>query len=97
MTIPNTRVGWQRCAAAAFASAMLTNPVMAQDQQITEIQQTQMFEDVGAGARINLSGKLRMLSQRIPGAACYYEEGIKTDDSGAMQLVARSAFAQEPQ
>lgn len=39
----------------------------------------------GAEARINLSGKLRMLSQRVPSAACHLASGI--DPEGAKQLL----------
>ena len=42
-------------------------------------------EDIGAQERINFSGKLRMLSQRIPSAACHLAKGIDTE--GASQLL----------
>ena len=42
-------------------------------------------EDDGAQARINLSGKLRMLSQRIPSAACHLASGV--DAEGATKLL----------
>lgn len=41
--------------------------------------------DIGAQERINFSGKLRMLSQRIPSAACHLAKGI--DPEGARALL----------
>lgn len=42
-------------------------------------------EDIGAQERINYSGKLRMLSQRIPAAACHLAKDI--DPEGARALL----------
>lgn len=69
-------------------------PSNAQSQSEPPIYDAQFLEDIGAGARIDFSGKLRMLSQRIPAAACYYEEGILTDASGAMLTAAKEEFGQ---
>ncbi|MEL6683751.1 MAG: type IV pili methyl-accepting chemotaxis transducer N-terminal domain-containing protein [Pseudomonadota bacterium] len=49
---------------------------------------------IRAAARINLSGKLRMLSQRIPASACYLQAGISTEDTSAMLVAAQQEFAQ---
>lgn len=54
--------------------------------------QSQFVEDIGASERINFSGKLRMLSQRIPAAACYSNAGIKTDQSTALLEAAAAEF-----
>lgn len=43
------------------------------------------IEDVGSTERINFSGKLRMLSQRIPSAACHLAAGV--DPKGARTLL----------
>jgi hypothetical protein len=42
-------------------------------------------QDNGASERINFSGKLRMLSQRIPSAACHLAAGV--DEEGAKKLL----------
>lgn len=39
------------------------------------------IKDVGASERVNFSGKLRMLSQRIAAAACNFEDGIEAETS----------------
>lgn len=52
----------------------------------------QFLEDVGASERINLSGKLRMLSQRIPAAACNEHAGIAVEQSKAVLHGAREEF-----
>jgi hypothetical protein len=45
-----------------------------------------------AQERINLSGKLRMLSQRIPSAACYIERGIAADSARELLIGASNEF-----
>lgn len=52
--------------------------------------QAQMIEDVGGTDRINYSGKLRMLSQRIPAAACNLQAGVLPQKSAKI-LAATSA------
>lgn len=52
----------------------------------------QFLEDVGASERINLSGKLRMLSQRIPAAACNEHAGIAVEQSKAVLHAAKEEF-----
>ncbi|MEM9970519.1 MAG: type IV pili methyl-accepting chemotaxis transducer N-terminal domain-containing protein, partial [Pseudomonadota bacterium] len=53
-----------------------------------------IVENVGAQERINLSGKLRMLSQRIPAAACHFALGIDTAASKDMLAGATEEFDQ---
>ncbi len=50
------------------------------------------IEEVGASERINYSGKLRMLSQRIPAAACYSHAGIETEASAKLLQAATAEF-----
>jgi nitrate/nitrite-specific signal transduction histidine kinase len=52
----------------------------------------QFLEDAGDSQRINFSGKLRMLSQRVPAAACYVQAGIDTADTTALLLAASDEF-----
>lgn len=52
----------------------------------------QFLEDVGASERINMSGKLRMLSQRIPAAACNFHVGIAVEQSKAVLHAAKEEF-----
>ena len=49
-------------------------------------------DEENAQVRINLSGKLRMLSQRIPSAACHFSRGIDTDGSSALLAGATAEF-----
>lgn len=55
--------------------------------------QTGNIEDVGATERVNFSGKLRMLSQRVAAAACNYEAGIDKETSLNILLGAQTEFA----
>lgn len=50
------------------------------------------IEDVGATERINYSGKLRMLSQRIAAASCNYTAGVAPDVSKSMLTAAGVEF-----
>lgn len=49
-------------------------------------------QDDSAEQRINLSGKLRMLSQRIPSAACHLAKGIDTEAATTLLLDASAEF-----
>jgi hypothetical protein len=66
------------------------NTNTAFDAQITP---AQFVEDKGASERINFSGKLRMLSQRVVAASCYLQAGIQTDASRATLAAATTEFA----
>lgn len=71
---------------ATIATADTTKPV--------EPTNASFIEDVGGSERINYSGKLRMLSQRIPATACYTHAGIETDASAKMLKAATAEFDQ---
>ena len=64
------------CAALTIAPAAYANAA--------QITQASFVEDTGASQRIDLSGKLRMLSQRIPAAACALKAGVAPDESRAL-------------
>ncbi|MEM7641917.1 MAG: type IV pili methyl-accepting chemotaxis transducer N-terminal domain-containing protein [Pseudomonadota bacterium] len=51
-----------------------------------------IVEDVGGGARIDMAGKLRMLSQRIPMTACNVQAGIETEAAVTMMTGAVAEF-----
>lgn len=68
---------------------------MAQDTATpTEAQiiKAKLIEDMGGTDRINLSGKLRMLSQRIPAAACNLNAGIMPEQSAKILAATASEF-----
>lgn len=69
----------------AAACVLLSSQAFAEDA-VTDALPVAYVEDVSPTQRINLSGKLRMLSQRIPAAACHYVAGI--DPEGARALLA---------
>jgi hypothetical protein len=52
-----------------------------------------LIEDVGGGQRINSTGRLRMLSQRITAAACYFSVGVAPEESKEVLLAAKSEFS----
>ncbi|WP_342076806.1 type IV pili methyl-accepting chemotaxis transducer N-terminal domain-containing protein [Yoonia sp. SS1-5] len=72
--------------------AAMTGPAHADDLTQDEVLQVQFLEDVGASQRIDLSGKLRMLSQRVPAAACNLAAGIDPASSSAMLTSAAEEF-----
>jgi len=49
--------------------------------------------DNGATERINFSGKLRMLSQRVAAASCNFTAGVDTEKSRAILISAQAEFA----
>ncbi|MEL7202626.1 MAG: type IV pili methyl-accepting chemotaxis transducer N-terminal domain-containing protein [Pseudomonadota bacterium] len=49
-------------------------------------------ERIGASERVNFSGKLRMLSQRVVATSCNYVSGIDTDKSGPAMRAAMDEF-----
>ncbi len=80
--------------AVALCAGLTIIPATAQELTAEELQRAQFLEDTGASQRIDYSGKLRMLSQRIPAAACNYADGIDRDASGAMLDAAANEFQQ---
>ena len=51
-------------------------------------------QDVGASERVNFSGKLRMLSQRVAAAACNYGAGVEKDGSLEVLVGSQKEFVQ---
>ena len=49
--------------------------------------------DEGASERIDVAGKLRMLSQRIPASACFAHVGIQTDATKATLAASAAEFS----
>lgn len=81
---------------APLTSATMTDEVGSNlvDSAQPPVQDVQFLEDTGASNRIDLSGKLRMLSQRIPAAACNLAAGIDADTSAAVLNSAAAEFEQ---
>ena len=52
------------------------------------------IEEVGGSERINFAGKLRMLSQRVPAAACYRHAYVESEKSSALLEAATAEFDQ---
>jgi len=73
---------------SAFARSGNVPTVTAQEK----LEFAQFLEDIGAAERINFSGKLRMLSQRIPAAACNLNAAIVTEESGPLLTGASAEF-----
>ncbi|MFK7752397.1 MAG: type IV pili methyl-accepting chemotaxis transducer N-terminal domain-containing protein [Sedimentitalea sp.] len=81
-----------RTAILALIGASLTlisSPAYAETPTPTP---ASFVEDVGASERINFSGKLRMLSQRIPSAACNAFSGIEPEKATAQLAAATAEF-----
>jgi hypothetical protein len=74
-----------RALALGVASALaIALPGNAYSQSAPSLLLQVQADDQGASQRIDLSGKLRMLSQRVVAAACYVQSGILVDESKAM-------------
>lgn len=74
---------------AICAIAALAFPLQAAAENT---QQVNFVENVDGEVRVNISGKLRMLSQRIPAAACNAHAGISLEDSAAVLEAAEAEF-----
>ncbi|MEL6681825.1 MAG: type IV pili methyl-accepting chemotaxis transducer N-terminal domain-containing protein, partial [Pseudomonadota bacterium] len=66
-------------------SALMMMPAHADLHAVADLQEN-------AEQRINFSGKLRMLSQRIPAAACHLSEGIDVEGSTELLAAATAEF-----
>ncbi len=79
---------------SALISALIVAgvaPVYSQGLQVTA---ENPIAEENAEERINFSGKLRMLSQRIPSAACHLERDIETAAARALLEGATAEFEQ---
>lgn len=76
-------------ATAGIIALALATPVAAEN-----VVQAGFVDDIGQSERMNFSGKLRMLSQRIPGTACYAHANIEKEKSSALLEAAMTEFDQ---
>ena len=76
-------------ASVVVGLAAAAGPAMADEAKVL---QTALTGEDNAEQRINFSGKLRMLSQRIPSAACHLSRGIDVDGSSALMAAAPAEF-----
>jgi len=68
--------------------------VHADDARVLPVTPVQFVQDNGASERINFSGKLRMLSQKIVATSCYAQAGIAPEMSRASLSATTTEFAQ---
>jgi len=59
-----------------FVGLASATTVHADDADVSQVTPVQFVQDSGASERINFSGKLRMLSQKIVATSCYAQAGI---------------------
>ncbi|MEM8978691.1 MAG: type IV pili methyl-accepting chemotaxis transducer N-terminal domain-containing protein [Pseudomonadota bacterium] len=76
------------CAAALIVGTSF-GPAIS---ETADAQKTGFIEEVGGSERVDSSGKLRMLSQRIPNTACYAHAGIKPEASEELLMKSRALF-----
>lgn len=72
--------------------ALLSTLAFAAPASAEDVVKAGFVDDIGQSERMNFSGKLRMLSQRIPGAACYAHAGVKKEASSALLQAAMTEF-----
>lgn len=77
----------------AVIALLPANPAMAESHLTPEqLLQIKLIQEVGGSERINLSGKLRMLSQRIPAAACNLHADIAPEAATSLLTGAKQEF-----
>ncbi len=93
-TTPPFEGFFKQITTAMFSFGIMCSPLQAQTAPETAslLHQTQFVEDIGASQRIDFSGKLRMLSQRIVAAGCNYSAGIDPERSGAVLSATSDEF-----
>jgi len=64
----------------------------AQADPLPSLHKAGIVDDVGGAQRVNMAGKLRMLSQRIPAAACNEAGGIAVAEAAATLKAAVAEF-----
>lgn len=79
---------------ATAASVIALTAALPAHAETASVVQTGFIEDIGASERINYSGKLRMLSQRIPAAACFAHAGVEQEKSTKLLVAATAEFDQ---
>ena len=78
--------------AIAVGSVVLSSNAFAEDAPQARFTLAQLVEDDGSSERLALSGKLRMLRQRVVSAACYLQAGIETESSRETLVGATAEF-----
>lgn len=79
---------------ALLLPVVLTASTIPASAQVSEVMQVSLTEEENAEERINFSGKLRMLSQRIPSAVCHLNRGIDIEGATALLVGASTEFEQ---
>jgi len=74
--------------------ALIFPLVMSATPSHSQVVQVAFTVEDNAEERINFSGKLRMLSQRIPSAACHFYRGIDQEGASALLVGATAEFEQ---
>lgn len=73
----------------AMAPVLMAGPAIGAYAQSNE---PSYIEDVETSQRIDSSGKLRMISQRVVAAACYAQAGVETEATTALLAAATEKF-----
>ncbi len=81
MAIKRLKVRFKPAATGVMLTMALTTPLKADESSQVVAEKANFVEQVGGEQRINFSGKLRMLSQRMPAAACNLHAGIVPSSS----------------
>lgn len=96
ITRPKDRAirGANKFAPFLLGLGLLATPIHAQSEAglSTSADSGQFLQDMGASQRIDFSGKLRMLSQRVVAAGCNYAAGIDPANSGPALEAAKTEF-----
>ena len=79
-------------AKSVLPAALLSIGLAAHAEDTQSKSKAQYAKEIGASERVNYSGKLRMLSQRVVATSCNYAAGIDPEASGAAMRDAQDEF-----
>ncbi|MEP3180406.1 MAG: type IV pili methyl-accepting chemotaxis transducer N-terminal domain-containing protein, partial [Lentilitoribacter sp.] len=75
-----------------FGLAIAILPLTTIDAEAEQSAKARYAQEIGASERVNFSGKLRMLSQRVVATSCNFAADVDVEKSGADMLAAQAEF-----
>ena len=82
----------KNCIKLGLVIATLPSITLASDATAQQSAKARYAQEIGASERVNFSGKLRMLSQRVVATSCTFAAGIEPQKTGHDMRAAKGEF-----